>query len=113
MAYPEMEKAPHPLRWLERLAAATPPARTPVSGHRNPRGRPMNILRLVSGFVFHYPLFMAKIQVGEYSTIIGLIKRTQRIIGKVFTISGVVAAFRKRAILDVGMWSDDMVTENC
>ena len=73
----------------------------------------MNILRLVSGFVFHYPLFMAKIQVGEYSTIIGLIKRTQRIIGKVFTISGVVAAFRKRAILDVGMWSDDMVTENC
>lgn len=55
---------------------------------------------------------LGKIQVGEYSTIIGMIKRTQRILGKVFTVSGVAAAFRKRALLDVGLWSEDMVTED-
>ncbi len=55
---------------------------------------------------------LSKIQVGEYSTIIGMIKRTQRIIGKVFTVSGVVAAFRKEALLEVGAWSEDMVTED-
>ncbi|MBA4388854.1 MAG: poly-beta-1,6 N-acetyl-D-glucosamine synthase [Verrucomicrobia bacterium] len=55
---------------------------------------------------------LGKIQVGEYSTIIGMIKRTQRIMGKVFTISGVTAAFRKRALLESGLWSDDMVTED-
>ncbi len=55
---------------------------------------------------------MAKIQVGEYSTIIGMIKRAQRILGKVYTVSGVVAAFRKKALLDVGWWSNNMVTED-
>jgi biofilm PGA synthesis N-glycosyltransferase PgaC len=55
---------------------------------------------------------LGKIQVGEYSTIVGMIKRTQRVLGKVFTVSGVVAAFRKRALLDVGFWDDDMVTED-
>lgn len=46
---------------------------------------------------------LAKIQTGEYSTIIGLIKRTQRILGKVLTVSGVIAAFRKQAVLSVGL----------
>ncbi|HCE46882.1 MAG TPA: poly-beta-1,6 N-acetyl-D-glucosamine synthase [Lentisphaeria bacterium] len=55
---------------------------------------------------------LAKIQVGEYSTIIGMIKRTQRILGKIYTVSGVVAAFRKKALLDVGWWSNNMVTED-
>ena len=40
---------------------------------------------------------LAKIQVGEYSNIIGLIKRTQRILGKVLTASGVIAAYRRSA----------------
>ncbi len=40
---------------------------------------------------------VGKIQVGEYSSIIGLIKRTQRIYGNVFTVSGVIAAFRRSA----------------
>src|SRR5690606_36715520 len=31
-------------------------------------------------------------QVGEFSSIVGLIKRTQRVYGQVFTVSGVVAA---------------------
>ncbi len=55
---------------------------------------------------------LAKIQVGEYSTIIGLIKRTQRILGKVLTVSGVIAAFRISALYDVGFWDDMMLTED-
>ena len=55
---------------------------------------------------------LAKIQTGEFSTIIGLIKRTQRILGKVMTVSGVIAAFRKQALLSVGFWDTAMVTED-
>jgi len=55
---------------------------------------------------------LGKIQVGEFSSIIGLIKRAQRIYGRIFTVSGVVAAFRKSALHDVGYWNTDMVTED-
>jgi biofilm PGA synthesis N-glycosyltransferase PgaC len=55
---------------------------------------------------------MGKIQVGEFSAIIGLIKRAQRIYGRVFTVSGVVAGFRKAALHRVGYWSTDMVTDD-
>lgn len=55
---------------------------------------------------------IGRIQVGEFSSIIGLIKRTQRVYGQVFTVSGVVAAFRRRALDDVGYWSPDMITED-
>jgi poly-beta-1,6-N-acetyl-D-glucosamine synthase len=55
---------------------------------------------------------LAKIQVGEYATIIGMIKRTQRILGKVLTVSGVIAAFRKTALFDVGLWDIDMITDD-
>ena len=55
---------------------------------------------------------LAKIQVGEFSSIIGLIKRAQRIYGRVFTVSGVVAAFRRSALHAVGYWNLDMVTED-
>jgi poly-beta-1,6-N-acetyl-D-glucosamine synthase len=55
---------------------------------------------------------LGKIQVGEYSTIIGMIKRAQRILGKIYTVSGVVVAFRKKALLEVGFWSNNMVTED-
>ena len=55
---------------------------------------------------------LGKIQVGEFSSIIGLIKRAQRIYGRIFTISGVVAAFRKSALHRIGYWTTDMVTED-
>ena len=55
---------------------------------------------------------LAKIQTAEYASVIGLIKRTQRLLGKVMTISGVIAAFRKRALLDAGLWDTDMITED-
>ncbi|MEO6353426.1 MAG: poly-beta-1,6-N-acetyl-D-glucosamine synthase [Burkholderiaceae bacterium] len=55
---------------------------------------------------------LGRLQVGEFSSIIGLIKRTQRIYGRVFTVSGVVVMFRRRALLQVGFWSPDMLTED-
>lgn len=55
---------------------------------------------------------LGKIQVGEFSSIIGLIKRTQRVYGRVFTVSGVVAMFRRSALHDVGYWSPEMLTED-
>lgn len=55
---------------------------------------------------------IGKIQTGEFSSIIGLIKRAQRIYGMVFTISGVVCAFRKSALEEIQGWKTDMVTED-
>jgi biofilm PGA synthesis N-glycosyltransferase PgaC len=55
---------------------------------------------------------LGKIQVGEFSSIIGLIKRAQRVYGCVFTVSGVIAAYRKSAVHRCGYWSLDMVTED-
>jgi len=55
---------------------------------------------------------IGRVQVGEFSSIIGLIKRTQRIYGQVFTVSGVIAAFRRSALAEVGYWSPDMITED-
>jgi len=62
--------------------------------------------------VLNRTTLLAKVQTGEYSTIIGLIKRSQRILGKVLTVSGVVAAFRKQALEDVGFWDTHTVTED-
>jgi poly-beta-1,6-N-acetyl-D-glucosamine synthase len=55
---------------------------------------------------------LARIQLCEFSSIIGLIKRTQRILGKVMTVSGVVVAFRKRALIDCNLWDRDLITED-
>lgn len=55
---------------------------------------------------------LGKIQVGEFSSIIGLIKRAQRIYGRVFTISGVVTAFRKSALQRIGFWRSDTTTDD-
>jgi len=55
---------------------------------------------------------LGKVQVGEFSSIIGLIKRAQRIYGTINTISGVIAAFRRSALHHCGYWSLDMITED-
>ena len=55
---------------------------------------------------------LGKIQVGEFSSIIGLIKRAQRIYGRIFTVSGVVVALRKSALHRIGYWNTDMITED-
>src|SRR3546814_17485763 len=55
---------------------------------------------------------IGRIQVGEFSSIVGLLKRTQRVYGQVFTVSGVIAAFRRSALDRVGYWSLDMLPES-
>ncbi len=55
---------------------------------------------------------LARIQIGEFSAIIGMVKRTQRDIGRVFTVSGVNACFRRAAVHQVGFWSPETVTED-
>jgi biofilm PGA synthesis N-glycosyltransferase PgaC len=55
---------------------------------------------------------LGKIQVCEFSAIIGLIKRAQRVYGRLFTVSGVIVGFRRSALHRVGYWSDDMITED-
>jgi len=55
---------------------------------------------------------LGRVQVGEFSSIIGLIKRAQRVYGNIFTVSGVIAAFRRSALHRSGYWSLNMVTED-
>jgi biofilm PGA synthesis N-glycosyltransferase PgaC len=52
------------------------------------------------------------LQAIEFSSIISMQKRAQRIWGRVTTISGAVAAFRRTALLDVGGFSPFMATED-
>jgi len=55
---------------------------------------------------------LARIQIGEFSAIIGMIKRAQRGIGRLFTVSGVNACYRRSAVHAVGYWSPETVTED-
>ena len=55
---------------------------------------------------------LGRLQVGEFSSIIGMIKRAQRVYGRIFTVSGVISAFRRTALHRIGYWADDMVTED-
>lgn len=55
---------------------------------------------------------LGRIQVGEFSSIIGLIKRAQRTYGSIFTVSGVIVGFRRAALHRIGYWNDDMITED-
>lgn len=83
-------------RWMMRHFLASPRVGA-VTG--NPRIRTRSTL-------------LGRIQVGEFSSIIGLLKRAQRTYGRLFTASGVVVAFRRSALIDVGYWSKDMLTED-
>ena len=55
---------------------------------------------------------LGRIQVGEFSAIVGMIKRAQQAYGRIFTVSGVIAGFRRTALVQVDYWSTDMVTED-
>ncbi len=87
---------PHATGWIMRHFVTSPRVGA-VTG--NPRVRTRSTL-------------LGKIQVGEFSSIVGLIKRAQRIYGRVFTVSGVVAGFRKSALQQVDYWSVDAITED-
>lgn len=55
---------------------------------------------------------LGRLQVGEFSSIVGMIKRTQSIDNALFTVSGVICAFRKTAILDAGLWTPQAITDD-
>jgi poly-beta-1,6-N-acetyl-D-glucosamine synthase len=56
--------------------------------------------------------FLAKLQTIEFTSIVSILRRAQRVWGRVLTVSGVATAFRRSALLDVGMFSPDMATED-
>jgi len=56
--------------------------------------------------------FLARLQAMEFSSIISLLRRAQRVWGRIVTVSGVVAALRRSAVVDVGGFSPDMPTED-
>ena len=55
---------------------------------------------------------LTKLQVLEFTSIISLLRRAQRVWGRILTVSGVVTMFRISAVDDVGMFSPDMATED-
>lgn len=87
---------PHCLRWMMRHHTAGPRVGA-VTG--NPRIRTRSTL-------------LGRIQVGEFSSIIGLMKRAQRTYGKVFTVSGVMVCFRRAALHSAGYWNPHALTED-
>ncbi len=91
----DAEPAPDLLRWMvPHFSAARVAA---VTG--NPRVR-------------NTDTFLARLQSIEFSSIISLLRRSQRIWGRIVTVSGVVAAFRRSALFDVGGFSPEMPTED-
>jgi biofilm PGA synthesis N-glycosyltransferase PgaC len=56
--------------------------------------------------------YLAQLQLVEFTSIVSLLRRAQRIWGRILTMSGVVGAFRKSAMIDVGRYSPEMATED-
>jgi poly-beta-1,6-N-acetyl-D-glucosamine synthase len=56
--------------------------------------------------------FLSRLQVVEFTSIVSLLRRAQRIWGRIVTMSGVVSAFRKAALIDVKLFSPEMATED-
>jgi biofilm PGA synthesis N-glycosyltransferase PgaC len=62
--------------------------------------------------VLNRDTLIARLQTVEFTSIVSLQKRAQRVWGRVLTVSGVVGAFHRRALQDVGFFSPDMATED-
>ncbi len=56
--------------------------------------------------------FLSKLQAIEFTSIISLQRRAQRVWGRILTMSGVVGAFHRRTLCNVGLFSPDMATED-
>jgi len=87
---------PHALSWLVRRFQSDPTIGA-LTG--NPRIRNRATL-------------LGRLQVGEFSSILGLIKRAQTVYGQLFTVSGVICAFRRSALRDAGGWARDALTDD-
>jgi biofilm PGA synthesis N-glycosyltransferase PgaC len=55
---------------------------------------------------------VGRLQVGEFSALVGMIKRYHQTLGRLFALSGVLVMFRKSAIESIGFWDTDTVTED-
>src|SRR5215210_3651171 len=55
---------------------------------------------------------LSNLQTLEFASIVSVQRRAQRVWGRVLTVSGAIAAFRKTALVDVGLFSPDMATED-
>jgi poly-beta-1,6-N-acetyl-D-glucosamine synthase len=86
----------HAAHWLVRHFVAHPGVAA-VTG--NPRIRNRSTI-------------LGRVQVGEFSCIVGTIKRAQQTFGRIFTVSGVITAFRRSAVHQVDYWSTDVLTED-
>ena len=56
--------------------------------------------------------FLAKLQAIEFASIVSMMRRAQRIWGRIMTMSGVVGIFRRQALFDVGLFNPEMATED-
>jgi poly-beta-1,6-N-acetyl-D-glucosamine synthase len=55
---------------------------------------------------------LRNLQTLEFTSIVSVQRRAQRVWGRVLTVSGAIAAFRKTAVVEVGGFSPDMATED-
>ncbi|MEI8251733.1 MAG: poly-beta-1,6-N-acetyl-D-glucosamine synthase [Synechococcus sp. ELA057] len=55
---------------------------------------------------------LGRLQVGEFSMIVGLIKRAQSQLGGLFCVSGVIGCFRRTALHEVAYWNPHRLTED-
>jgi biofilm PGA synthesis N-glycosyltransferase PgaC len=55
---------------------------------------------------------LAKLQATEFASIVSVLRRAQRVWGRILTVSGAICAFRKSAMVDVGLFDPDKVTED-
>lgn len=55
---------------------------------------------------------LGQLQAIEFSSIVSVQRRAQRVWGRVLTVSGAVVALRRTAIIDVGLFAPDMATED-
>ncbi len=62
--------------------------------------------------VYNRSTILSKLQAIEFTAIISLQRRAQRVWGRILTMSGVVGAFHRSALLDAGLYSPDMATED-
>src|SRR4051812_15306017 len=55
---------------------------------------------------------LAKVQATEFASIVSVLRRAQRVWGRILTVSGALCAFRKSAMVDVGLFDPDKATED-
>ena len=55
---------------------------------------------------------LGKIQATEFASIVSVLRRAQRVWGRILTVSGAVCAYRRSAVVDVGLFDPEKATED-